>query len=429
MKKILSFLVAMLFATTISAQIDEVTLTVIGTGQNEESATLQALRSAIEQSFGTFVSANTTILNNELVQDEIVSTTNGNVKEYQKLAVTALPNGQVSVSLKATVSINKLISYAKSKGSRAEFAGQTYAANVKLLRLKASSAKKVYQLMVEQLESIAKDMFTFELQIVGAPKICDVERIGKVYSINLSINIMSDIASTNFYNLYYNTIKSIELTKEEVLLCSNNGINITYVNDPAQYGLHEQDYRLKDPKSCWIPLRCDYYCECQKRIADAIYSALHRYTVSEIGDPKNNYYYVACNCDNGCIPICIGINELNRKAAKGDYQLYSKKWDERIFAYGHTKGNFLGAGAYNDYSSCHCGKGIYDEFFSKFALTEIRTPIQLSRKEQKEVERGTYKGATYTTSYTNPKILKTHKISVAIPVNKIESFQGFEIKL
>ena len=84
MKKLLSLVAAILFAATSFAQVDEVTLTVIGTGVNEEQATLQALRSAIEQSFGTFVSANTTILNDKLVQDEIVSVSNGNVKEYKK---------------------------------------------------------------------------------------------------------------------------------------------------------------------------------------------------------------------------------------------------------------------------------------------------------------------------------------------------------
>ena len=43
MKKLLSFVAAVLFAATSFAQVDEVTLTVIGTGVNEEQATLQAL--------------------------------------------------------------------------------------------------------------------------------------------------------------------------------------------------------------------------------------------------------------------------------------------------------------------------------------------------------------------------------------------------
>ena len=211
MKKLLSFVAAVLFAATSFAQVDEVTLTVIGTGVNEEQATLQALRSAIEQSFGTFVSANTTILNDKLVQDEIVSISNGNVKEYKKLAVATLPNKQVSVSLKATISVNKLITYAKSKGSSAEFAGSTYAMNVKLIKLKASSTKKAYDLMMEQLHMIAKDMFSFDFQIIGDPKLCNVKNIGNVYGFKCKVNIMSNVASTNYYNLYYKTIENLKL--------------------------------------------------------------------------------------------------------------------------------------------------------------------------------------------------------------------------
>ena len=60
MKKVLLFISVIFFTAATFAQ-DEVTLTVIGTGENEEKATLQALRSAIEQTFGAFVSANTTI--------------------------------------------------------------------------------------------------------------------------------------------------------------------------------------------------------------------------------------------------------------------------------------------------------------------------------------------------------------------------------
>ena len=124
MKKVLLFIAVIFFTTATFAQ-DEVTLTVIGIGENEEKATLQALRSAIEQTFGAFVSANTTILNDEIVQDEIVSVSTGNVKQYEKNATAILPNGHVSVSLTAIISINRLISYAKSKGSKAEFAGAT----------------------------------------------------------------------------------------------------------------------------------------------------------------------------------------------------------------------------------------------------------------------------------------------------------------
>ena len=62
---------------------DEVTLVVSADGATKEEATKVALRSAIEQAYGTFVSANTTILNDEMVKDEIVTLSTGNVKTYQ----------------------------------------------------------------------------------------------------------------------------------------------------------------------------------------------------------------------------------------------------------------------------------------------------------------------------------------------------------
>ena len=52
------------------AQDKEVELVVNGDGPTKELATRNALRSAIEQAYGTFVSASTEILNDELVKDE-----------------------------------------------------------------------------------------------------------------------------------------------------------------------------------------------------------------------------------------------------------------------------------------------------------------------------------------------------------------------
>lgn len=63
---------------------DEVTLTVSSDGATKGDAVKAALRSAIEQAYGTFVSANTSILNDSLVQDEIVTVASGNIKGYSE---------------------------------------------------------------------------------------------------------------------------------------------------------------------------------------------------------------------------------------------------------------------------------------------------------------------------------------------------------
>ena len=71
---------------SLAAQPNEVTLVVTGEGATKEEATNNVLRSAVEQAFGVFVSANTTILNDEIVRDEIATITSGNIKSFKELA-------------------------------------------------------------------------------------------------------------------------------------------------------------------------------------------------------------------------------------------------------------------------------------------------------------------------------------------------------
>lgn len=117
--KILRTLLVLFFFTLSSvlfAQVNEVTLVTSGEGATENDAVNEALRSAIEQAYGVFVSANTDILNDELVKDEIVTVSSGNIHSYKKLGCVELANGNKSVSVEATVSVSNLVSFAQSKG-------------------------------------------------------------------------------------------------------------------------------------------------------------------------------------------------------------------------------------------------------------------------------------------------------------------------
>lgn len=155
MKKL--FITLMMLAGMVSAawaQVDDVSLVVSGEGPTKDEAITKALRSAIEQAFGVFVSANTEILNDELVRDEIATVSSGNVKKYTELGTINKPNGNVEVSLHATVSVKNLTSYAKSHGSSAEFAGATFAQNLKLIELNRENTKKAIINLNRQLASI-----------------------------------------------------------------------------------------------------------------------------------------------------------------------------------------------------------------------------------------------------------------------------------
>ena len=150
MKRTLLLLFTCLATTLFAhAQSNEVTLVVSGEGPNKTEATALALRSAIEQAYGTFVSANTEILNDEIVRDEIATVASGNIKSYKEISSIQTTEGYY-VTVQAVVSIGKLIEYSKSHGSSAEFAGQTFAMNIKMKKLnKENEAKALHNLILE----------------------------------------------------------------------------------------------------------------------------------------------------------------------------------------------------------------------------------------------------------------------------------------
>ena len=116
-----------------------VTLTVSGTGKTLEEAKLNALRSAIEQAFGAFISSKTELLNDSLVKDEIVSITAGNVQKFDIVSQVEVPNVGYAMTLNTTVSISKLTSFAESKGVIVEFKGGMFGLKIKLQKLNEQS--------------------------------------------------------------------------------------------------------------------------------------------------------------------------------------------------------------------------------------------------------------------------------------------------
>ena len=69
-----------------------VTIVVSGSGKTQDDAKQSALRSAIEQAFGAFISSKTEILNDQVVADQIASVANGNIQSFSVLNESQLPD-------------------------------------------------------------------------------------------------------------------------------------------------------------------------------------------------------------------------------------------------------------------------------------------------------------------------------------------------
>lgn len=63
-----------LYSSSLISQTDVIDVTTTGAGSTKEDATKNALRNALESSFGAFISSKT-----EIVNDEITSISTGNI--------------------------------------------------------------------------------------------------------------------------------------------------------------------------------------------------------------------------------------------------------------------------------------------------------------------------------------------------------------
>lgn len=212
MKTINLLLVFIFSAALINAQtVDDVTLVVSGDGATKEAATHVALRSAIEQAYGVFVSANTEILNDELVKDEIATVTSGNVKSYKELTAVILPNGNHMVSLQAVVSTKKLSAYAQSKGASCEFAGATFGANLKLHELNCKNTEIAFNNLRKQIKALAPYIFSVKLEL-GDPVMGSNQ---KAAELPYTISLYSTPQTYELSDLIITTLSALKLSPEQ----------------------------------------------------------------------------------------------------------------------------------------------------------------------------------------------------------------------
>jgi hypothetical protein len=214
MKRIILILTFIALSVAAYAQDDKtVTLVVSGQGKTLDEAKQNALRSAIEQAFGAFISSNTEILNDELVKDEIVSVSNGNIQKFEIISEVKIPNGGYATSLKATVSVSKLTSFVESKGVVVEFKGSILAANVKQQMLNEQNEIKSIGNIVSTCKEILDLSCDFSI-VRGEPKQKNNDNNNWAVPISINVNFNKNIEQFNQYLL--NSIEGIAMSNDEV---------------------------------------------------------------------------------------------------------------------------------------------------------------------------------------------------------------------
>ena len=191
-----------------------VTLVTSGSGANEDEATRNALRNALEQAYGTFVSSNTTVVNDELVGDVVSSVSSGDVMGYEVISNLNTPGG-VSVSVKAVVSIGNLVSFATSHGMTAELAGNTFLMNRNLARLNKENERTALRNLVDQLSIIvSKGMYDYSVE-VAQPRTNSAIIRSAAYAIDIKVNAKPNANYNLFWETIDRTLSSLSMSQTE----------------------------------------------------------------------------------------------------------------------------------------------------------------------------------------------------------------------
>lgn len=295
MKKLL--LLSICFLTLNVFGQETVTLFVSGDGNSKDEAITNALNIAISQTYGCFISSNTAILNDELIRDEIISISSGNVQSYEIVSYATLPCGKTFVSLKATISQYNLISYAKSKGVECEISASSYLMNIKLKKLNELNTRIAISNLISQLKGISKFIYDYQLET----EIINVDENKETATIGLTISVYANENAKEFitylrYNLQaigqrsgcttYNTILQYYDSRD----CCFDKME-SYINSEADaLGWYYQYYNNKSNIQERKELYKIFLSEYQMRMLSVIFD--DAYYNFEITDNLDNKYFI-----------------------------------------------------------------------------------------------------------------------------------------
>lgn len=190
-----------------------VAITVSGSGKTQDDAKQSALRSAIEQAFGAFISSKTEIFNDQVVADQMASVSSGNIKSYEVLNESQLPDGSWGVTLKAVVSVDKLTSFVEAKGVAIEIKGGMFALNIKQQLLNEQGEIKAVSEMVGLLHEPMQISFDYVIKS-SEPKSLDAE--SKNWEIPLVVTATANKNIDFCANYCIKTLAALSLSSEEV---------------------------------------------------------------------------------------------------------------------------------------------------------------------------------------------------------------------
>jgi hypothetical protein len=214
-KQIIALLILTILSIGVFAQTEnkDVSITASGSGKTLEDAKQAALRNAMEQAFGAFISTKTEMFNDQVVADQMASVSSGNIKSFSILNESQLPDMRWGVTLKALVSVDKLTSFVQSKGVAVEIKGGMFAINIKQQILNEQAELKIVNELFGLMHEYLQTSFDFEIK-TGEPKSLDSE--SKNWGIDIKVIAKANKNMDFCANYFIKTLVSIGLNSVEL---------------------------------------------------------------------------------------------------------------------------------------------------------------------------------------------------------------------
>ncbi len=239
-KKIILIITILAINSIYTQNSDIIEITTSASGITKEIAIQDALRSALEQSYGSFISTKTNIKNDELLKDEIVAITNGEIHDYELVSETKIESGY-AVTIVAKISKSVLNNFVTQSGGDAIiFDANVFSTKIRLQRLNENAEIKSLENILEILEKIYSKSIEFEFTSSN-PKINERNKKWRV-DFELTTKYNENILS--FIDYFSSSIEKIAMTEEQKTTYEELGKS-TYpivVNNEFYYFRNEASY-------------------------------------------------------------------------------------------------------------------------------------------------------------------------------------------
>lgn len=180
-----------------------------------------------------------------MVKDEIATVASGNIKNYRELTSSAVPGGKTFVTLSATVSVSKLISYAQSKGAQTEFAGATFGMNMRLKEMNKQNELKVLQNLVTQIKALLPFCYDRSLTIEDPKMMANGEDLLRLIGVRQYYNIEAFVEECSSYKKGNSKVIDKELYNA-LLQWINDASNCYFMEMKVQLKPNENKTKLRN---------------------------------------------------------------------------------------------------------------------------------------------------------------------------------------